>query len=135
MVEVEGDEEEQEEPVVVAEPEVPRLDDVAENAAQDQELPSKPPSPKPQLSMPLEPSIELAEDTGETLDVSLKPLDTSMEDVGDKPEDVIELDISNLGPDGLRLEGADDLSQMDASDALMGGALMDETGDPFASTE
>jgi len=135
VVEVEGDEEEQEEPAPAPEPEAPPLDDAVENITQDQDSSSKLSSPKPELSMSLQPPSELVEETGDTLDASLKPLDTNMEDVDDKPEDAIELDISALGPDGLQIEGADDLSQIDASDALMGGPLMDEAVDPFGSAE
>jgi hypothetical protein len=45
----------------------------------------------------------------------------------------LELDISGLGPDGLQLGSAHDLSQLDPQDALLGGPLMNEGGDPFAA--
>lgn len=103
-----------------------------------EELPSKPPSPQPQLTMSLQPSSDLSVDpVGDTLDASLNPIDTDIVvdvDVGEKlnTEDGIELDMTGLGPDGLGLEASHDLSQMEAADALIGGAMMDQSGDPFA---
>lgn len=108
------------------------------------EPPSKMPSPKPQLMMP-ESTSELdvvgdPTDGLDNVDTGLQ-LDTTMEDVGDlddleKKDDGgtegLELDISDLGPDGLQLEGAHDLSQLDGPDGLIGGSLMDDSGDPFA---
>ncbi len=73
--------------------------------------------------------------TTEVLDASLKPLEGGLDGVDDNGKEGIseglELDISALGPDGLQLESAHDLSQLDGTDGLIGGALMDETADPF----
>lgn len=137
---VEGDEDmDQDEPIVAAGPEIATMD-VAESAIpkESQDPPSKPSSPKPQpLSMSLHPTSETpVEDPGDVLDASLKPLDNTMDgvvDLGEKlNEDVTELDISSLGPDGTGFESAHDLSQMEGPDALLGGQLMDQTADPFA---
>ena len=38
-----------------------------------------------------------------------------------------------IGPDGEQFEGAQDMSQLQPTDALLGGPLMDEAmGDPFS---
>jgi len=100
----------------------------------DEELMSKPASPKPQLSMGLQPSEELPDDS--VLDESLTVMESNMNEgvgVGLDDGDAGLMDISSLAPDGLALEGTHDLSQMDAGDALLGGPLqMDESEDPFA---
>ncbi|KAJ7293093.1 hypothetical protein C8J57DRAFT_1268109 [Mycena rebaudengoi] len=133
---VDGDEEaDQEEPAIVVPP-----PDAAETAVPEEEAPSKPASPKPQLSMGLQPSSDLIHESenNDELDASLKVIDTNMEEevgVGEVTLDTdggLELDISSLGPDGLGLETAHDLTQLDADDALLGGPLqMDESLDPF----
>ncbi|KAF8913052.1 hypothetical protein CPB84DRAFT_1742451 [Gymnopilus junonius] len=111
----------------------------ADMDANQDEPPSKVPSPKPQLMMQSSTEDE-SRDQSEGLDASLKPIEGTMTiDVGDEHEkgvDVegLELDISGLGPDGLQLEGAHDLSQLDGPDALIGGPLMDDTVDPFSET-
>lgn len=45
----------------------------------------------------------------------------------------LDLDLSGLGPDGEAFESAHDLSQMEPTDAILGGNMMDESMDPFAS--
>ena len=43
------------------------------------------------------------------------------------------LDLTGIGPDGEQFEGAQDMSQLQPTDALLGGPLMDEAmGDPFS---
>ena len=43
------------------------------------------------------------------------------------------LDMTGIGPDGEQFEGAQDMSQLQPTDALLGGPLMDEAmGDPFS---
>ncbi|CAA7265977.1 unnamed protein product [Cyclocybe aegerita] len=133
---VEGDDDlEQDEPKNEATQVVKDLD---MDTAQD-EPPSKLPSPKPQL-MIVQSGSELESHSHTSgLDASLNLLDTAM-DVGDEEgkkggdDNGLELDISGLGPDGLQLEGAHNLSQLDGPDGLMGGSLMDGTTDPFAET-
>lgn len=117
---------------------VPDLTDVTDLTTQD-DL-SKPPSPKPQLSIIPHDSSELDVDQPEdVLDVSLKPLEESV-DVGmdlekDQAVDGIELDISGLDPDGLGLEVSHDLSQM-GTDPLGGEQAMDQSisMDPFVES-
>ncbi|EKM84181.1 hypothetical protein AGABI1DRAFT_110745 [Agaricus bisporus var. burnettii JB137-S8] len=102
------------------------------------EPPSKPASPKPQLKMTLPSADDGVNGDAETvgLDASLKPMvDTSLHDMDEKntvvvPDVGADLDMSALGPDGLGLEGTG-LSQMDVSDGLVGGPLLDQTDDPF----
>ncbi|KAF7307394.1 hypothetical protein MIND_00533600 [Mycena indigotica] len=97
------------------------------------ELPSKPPSPKPQLTMG-----DNMTTNDDALDESLKAMESNMDNgvgVGLDEADTGLIDISSLAPDGLSLEDAHDLSQIDPADALLGGPLqMDESGDPFAET-
>jgi hypothetical protein len=93
-----------------------------------------PPSPKPQLTL-IQSSSELDVTVeGLTHDPALD-LDASMGGVGvgDDDKKGLELDISGLGPDGLQMGSADDLSQLDPQDALLGGPLMAEGGDLFAA--
>lgn len=131
---VEGDEELDEE--TQASTAAPTKPAESTPALQD-EFPSKPASPKPQLSMTLSGADDAVNGDGDTdaLDASLKPIvDTEMHDVKKAGVDVetgVELDMSALGPDGLGLDGPHNLSQLDASDALTGGPLLDQTGDPF----
>ncbi|PPQ65781.1 hypothetical protein CVT24_011998 [Panaeolus cyanescens] len=120
---VDGDEDEPEE--VKADSTQPK--EVIEDTNPD-EPPSKVPSPKPELRLPQ------PEDTDNDSGDMLKQLDTNMDDLDDDKQDDLELNISGLGPDGLQLEGAHDLSQLDGTDGLIGGSLMDESTDPFADT-
>ncbi|KAF7302971.1 hypothetical protein MKEN_01259800 [Mycena kentingensis (nom. inval.)] len=92
---------------------------------------SKPPSPKPQLVMH-------DDESRDALDASLNNMEGNMDagvGVGLDADTGGLMDISSLAPDGLGLESAHDLSQMDPGDALLGGPLqMDESADPFAQT-
>ncbi|KAF5384846.1 hypothetical protein D9615_001353 [Tricholomella constricta] len=135
---VEGDEEiDQDEALPENAVESTQLTELIDLATTQDDL-SKPPSPKPQLSISLQNTSDLSVDrAGDALDASLKPLDESMDvgmDLVEKttPGDGIELDISALGPDGLGLEGSHNLSQMEGADALIGGQVMDQSVDPFA---
>lgn len=105
------------------------------------ELPSKPASPKPQLSMTLagaDEDVNVGGDT-DTLDAALKPVvDAEMHSMDGTKGGVdidtgVELDMSALAPDGLDLDGTT-LAQMDPSDGLVGGPLLDQTGDPFGQS-
>ncbi|KAH9486562.1 hypothetical protein JR316_0000627 [Psilocybe cubensis] len=129
----EGDEDlEQEEPRVDAVP----AKDVDMETNQD-DPPSKVPSPKPQLMMQSGVDDE-PQDPTDGLDSTLKPLEIPMDDEDENGNQTgvegLELDISNLGPDGLQLEGSHDLSQLDGPDGLIGGSLMDDSIDPFTDT-
>ena len=106
------------------------LTDVDQNV---DDPPSKLSSPKPQLRiMPSSLSGIETRDSVDGLDASLK-LDADMDDIDKKVNDDLELDISGLGPDGLQLESAHDLSQLGGPDGLMGGSLMDDSVDPFGT--
>lgn len=137
----EGDEEmDQDEVEVISVVPPASQPDVADPTGIQDEISSKPPSPspQPQLSMSLQTSSELSIDRpGDTLDASLNPLDTDMADIdvgvalGGK-DGMVELDMSGLGPDGLGLEGSNDLSQLEETDVLIGGDMMPQPDDPFA---
>ncbi|KAG2045056.1 hypothetical protein BDR03DRAFT_907673 [Suillus americanus] len=140
---VEGDEEmDQDEPVASVAPdaEVPAVD--TETNSVNQEIPSepqtKPSSPTPPaLSLQATEPILVTEEVVGMLDESLKTLDGDVDiEIGVHEnanlEEVGDLDMSVLGPDGTTFEGIHDLSQMDSGDALLGGPLMDHTVDPFA---
>ncbi|KAH7885967.1 hypothetical protein F5I97DRAFT_1182130 [Phlebopus sp. FC_14] len=115
--------------------------DVTETNSVNQEVPSepqtKPPSPTPAaLSLqPTQPALAM-EEGADMLDASLNALDGGMNvDVGvdenSNPRDVGELNMSVLGPDGSSFEAMHDLTRMDTGDALLGGALMDNSVDHF----
>ncbi|KAJ7201314.1 hypothetical protein GGX14DRAFT_371309 [Mycena pura] len=124
---VDGDDDEQDENATALVP-----PEALEAAVPEEELLSKPASPKPQLSMGVMDDPE----GNDALDDSLKVMETNMDQgvgVGLDDADSGLMDISSLAPDGLALEGTHDLSQMGADDALLGGPLqMDDSGDPFA---
>jgi len=131
---VDGDEDEQDEARNDA-IEAPQVKDLPDMDTNQDDPPSKMPSPKPQLMILESSNDDDNQSTTEVLDASLKPLEGGLGDVDDNgkegiPED-LELDISALGPDGLQLESSHDLSQLDGPDGLIGGPLMDESGDPF----
>lgn len=132
---VEGDEEEQDEVRVEAvEAVVVKEADLDTN--QD-DLPSKVPSPKPELMMLGTSLADIPQTNIDELEQTLKPLEDNLDDgdVNNKPlVEGLELDISGLGPDGLQLENTHDLSQIDGPDGLIGGSLMDESIDPFANS-
>ncbi|TDL28218.1 hypothetical protein BD410DRAFT_824913 [Rickenella mellea] len=92
-----------------------------------------PPSPTPQPGIdgvldadlqPPEPTIDLA--------ASLDGADPSvLPDL--TPDDLPTLDLSGLGPDGTQFESSDDLSQLQATDIILGGEVMDQSVDPFSA--
>jgi len=128
VVEVEGDDDLEQD--VADATQNKELTDMDQNV---DDPPSKLSSPKPQLRiMPSSLSGIEARDSVDGLDASLK-LDTDMDDIVKKANDDLELDISGLGPDGLQLEDAHDLSQLDGPDGLLGGSLMDDSVDPFGT--
>lgn len=134
---VEGDEDMEQDEAAAPAPATTELQVPAEPEVQDEDT-SKGPSPQPQLSIPTE---DNGQDPGEPagglqLEDSLKPVDVNMDDLegqGDADDVVLGADLSGLGPDGLPLEGAHDLAQLDPGDAMGGPREMDESGDPFAS--
>jgi hypothetical protein len=128
VVEVEGDDDLEQD--VADATQNKELTDIDQNV---DDPPSKLSSPKPQLRiMPSSLSGIETRDSVDGLDASLN-LDTDMDDIVKKANDGLELDISGLGPDGLQLEDAHDLSQLDGPDGLLGGSLMDDSVDPFGA--
>ncbi|GBE83434.1 predicted protein [Sparassis crispa] len=132
---VEGDEEiDQDEVGTSIAPETaPVSRDVSEPVASEPKdnSGSKPSTPKPHpLSISFQPPTPTP-GPDDALDESLKPS-------GDLAADAlgagIGLDMSQMGPDGEPFEGAEDLSQLQSADALLGGGLMPESmdDDPFA---
>lgn len=52
------------------------------------------------------------------------------------PEDILQMNMTDLGPDGEPFEAAGNLLQVQEGDDLLGGAeLMDQTGDPFQDVQ
>ncbi|THH18567.1 hypothetical protein EW146_g2443 [Bondarzewia mesenterica] len=135
---VEVDEEmDQEEPAQSVAPDTASRD-VSEPVTISKEE-SKAPSPKPHpLSISFQPP-DLPESTDDVLDDSLKALDGNLDATVDvtnalDPDVMADLDMSQLGPDGTAFEAANDLSQIEATDTLLGGEMMDQSlvSDPFA---
>jgi len=89
----------------------------------------QPPSPTPPPQE--EENIEL--DT-EVL-TATTTLDPGLGDTGElNPEDIMHMNMADLGPDGEPFEAAANLLQVQEGDDLLGGAeLMDQTEDPFQS--
>jgi hypothetical protein len=93
------------------------------------DLLSKPPSPKSQLLMSLQPPSELPVEVEQTaLDITLNPFDGTMDGVVDvegkiSAEDIMGLDMTGLGTDGTEFVGS--------LDEILGGPLMDESGVGF----
>lgn len=94
-----------------------------------------PPSPKPHLTL-TQSNSELDVTVNDVVGLSNEPplnLDADMGVENLDENKGLQLDISGLGADGLSLEGAHDLSQLNPEDGLLGGPLMDETTDPFVA--
>jgi len=138
---VEGDEDmDQDEPAASIAP------DTTHNATETnfvnqeaaEELQTKPSSPTPPaLSLQQTEPMLTVDEGADILDASFKALDAGINvgvDVHENTnqEDVGELDMSVLGPHGPPYEGVHDLIQLDDADALLGGPLMGDVGDPFA---
>ncbi|KAH7914784.1 hypothetical protein BJ138DRAFT_999311 [Hygrophoropsis aurantiaca] len=140
---VEGDEEmDQDEPTQSVAPE----NDIATQDVNSvvQEVPSepqtKPPSPAPPaLSLQPTDSVLTTEEAADAFDAALQPLEADMTidigmDITAPPEEVENIDMGALGPDGTSYESVHDLNQIEENDAVLGGPLMDNTVDPFAET-
>ncbi|KAI0040814.1 hypothetical protein FA95DRAFT_1566086 [Auriscalpium vulgare] len=134
---VEGDEDmDQDEPAASV---PPASRDISEPILAPSELPSKAPTPKPHpLSMSFQAS-SLEDETQEEVTLQVPDnIDTGL-DVRSalNPDGLDDLDMSQLGPDGTAFESAGDLTQMEATDALLGGEMMDDSlaEDPFALPE
>jgi len=136
---VEGDEDmDQDEPTASVAPDAPQ-DATGTNfvnqevAEEPQTKPSSPPPPA--LSLQHTEPMLTVDEGADILDASFKALDASINvDVHENAnqEGVVELDMSVLGPDGTPYEGVHDLDQLDSANALLGGSLIGDAGDPFA---
>lgn len=69
--------------------------------------------------------LGVPDETGDGLD-----LGASMDVEGGEG---LDLDLSGLGPDGEAFESAHDLSQMEPTDGILGGSMMDDSMDPFST--
>ena len=88
----------------------------------------QPPSPTP--APPEEASIEV--DTEALTATTTLDLDPGLGETELNPEDLLNMDMAALGPDGEPFEAAANLLQVQEADDLLGGAeLMDQTEDPF----
>jgi hypothetical protein len=137
---VEGDEDvEQEDPTQSAPPE-PISRDTSEPVL-PKELPSKVPSPKPHpLSISFAPDLA-PEQADDGLSGALQRLEEQLAagqvDVADPlgtGTDLVDLDLSQLGPDGTAFGAAADLTQLQSADSILGGDMVLDTSisdDPF----
>ncbi|KZT30743.1 hypothetical protein NEOLEDRAFT_1174128 [Neolentinus lepideus HHB14362 ss-1] len=135
---VEGDEEGEQEdaaPAPSVAPEAPPAE-ATETAAPQGPVAGQ--SPKVEANiLSLEPATAPAEDANDALDDSLKPLDSNIDtsvDMSDamNAENMEGLDLSQLPPDGTSFEDAQDLTQLQEADVLLGGSMMDQSDDPFS---
>jgi len=138
----EGDDDVEQEDATQSVPPEPISRDVSEPVILPlkEELPSKVSSPKPHpLSISFAPPLdsEQADDGG--LSGALQGLEDEIAGQVDVAgalgaADLVELDLSQLGPDGTAFDPAGDLTQLQAADNLLGGATFDTTlpdDDPF----
>lgn len=138
---VEGDEDvEQEDPTHSAPPE-PISRDLSEPILPKEELPSKVSSPKPHpLSISFAPDLVSEQADDSVLGSALQGLEDGLAgqvvDVTDPlvPTDLVDLDLSELGPDGTAFGAAGDLTQLQSADSILGGDMVLDTSipdDPF----
>ncbi|KAF9654089.1 hypothetical protein BDM02DRAFT_3085772 [Thelephora ganbajun] len=101
---------------------------------------SRPVTPKPHpLSISFQPpSPTPAPQEEENIEVDTEvltattTLDPGLGEEEINPDDIMHMNMTDLGPDGEPFEGAGSLLQVQEEDDLLGGAeLMDQTGDPF----
>ncbi|EPQ60489.1 hypothetical protein GLOTRDRAFT_113107 [Gloeophyllum trabeum ATCC 11539] len=134
---VEGDEEGEQEETAPPPSVPPEAPPAHATAASGQEDESAAKSPKTQNTLSLEvPSSAPAAEANDILDDSLKPLVDDMNATADisvqmTTENAEGLDLSQLPPDGTSFEAAQDMSQLQDADALLGGQMMDQSADPF----
>lgn len=112
---------------------------VNQEALEPQTKPSSPVPIPPALSLQQTEPILAVDEGTDILDASFKALEAGINvdiDVHENAnqEVVVELDMSVLGPDGTPYEGVHGLGQLDGTNVLLGGPLMDDAGDPFAPT-
>lgn len=132
---VDGDDEMDQDEVVtsVAPTPAPASREVSEPLAPREE--SKPATPKPHpLSVSFQPPSPTPAPEDDGLDESLKPSEGTLVAGVDDMNPELDIDMAAIGPDGEAFESTGDLSQLQATDALLGGPLLDEAmeDDPFA---
>jgi len=137
---VEGDDDVEQEDATQSVPPEPISRDVSEPILPKEELPSKVSSPKPHpLSIsfgPPLPSEEVVDDLSGALQGLEDELAGAVVDVADPlgQTDLVDLDLSQLGPDGTTFEAAADLTQLQSADSILGADIvLDATmsDDPF----
>ncbi len=110
---------------------------------QVQEETVRKPHPLSMSVVPDSPSATQTTIDEDALDAALKPLEDNLEipalvtgvddvtlpDLG--ADALADLTMTELGPDGTQFETAGDLTQIQGTDALLGGEMMDQSGDPF----
>lgn len=136
----EGDDDvEQEDPTQSVPPE-PISRDISEPILPKEELPSKVCSPKPHpLSISFGPPALPSEQGDDGLSGALQVLEDELAaqvDVADPlgTTDLVDLDLSQLGPDGAAFDATGDLTQLQGTDSILGGDIvLDDSmpDDPF----
>lgn len=126
---VEGDEDDQDE----ARNETTQVKEVEMDVNRDDRPSEVPPPPKPQLTlMQSNSELDMTNNDDDGLSNPTLKLDATIGGHEEKKDsDGLELDISGLGPDGLQLGSAHDLSQLDPQHALMADALMEQGAHSF----
>jgi len=139
---VEGEDDVEQEDQAQSVPPEPISRDMSESILPKDELPSKVSSPKPHpLSISFGPPIPSEQPSDDGLSGALQGLEDDLVagavDVADPlgATDLVDLGLTQLGPDGTAFEGADDLAQLQSADSILGGDIvLDATmsDDPFA---
>lgn len=84
------------------------------------------------LSVEILPEEDLSEQEGLPLDANMELPHTGLEIMDD--DGAMGIEMAAIGPDGIPFGGEGgqpDLSQLESSDALLGGTMMDQSLDPF----
>jgi hypothetical protein len=136
----EGDDDVEAEDATPSVPPEPISRDASEPILPKEELPSKVSSPKPHpLSISFGPPLP-SEQADDGLSGALQELEDDLAgavDVADPlgQADLVDLGLSQLGPDGAAFEAAGDLTQLQSADDILGADIvLDATmsDDPFA---
>jgi hypothetical protein len=136
----EGDDDVEPEDATQSVPPEPISRDASEPILPKEELPSKVSSPKPHpLSISFGPSLP-SEQADDGLSGALQELEDDLAgavDVADTlgQTDLVDLGLSQLGPDGAAFEATGDLTQLQSADDILGADIvLDATmsDDPFA---
>ena len=132
----EGDDDVEPEDATQSVPPEPISRDVSEPILPKEELPSKVSSPKPHpLSISFGPPLP-SEQADDGLSGALQELEDDLAGAADSlgQTDLVDLGLSQLGPDGAAFEAAGDLTQLQSADSILGADIvLDATmsDDPF----